>query len=410
LTLQDISTDYQDKLNNLGLGSNDLRSEMNLLSNKLAMAKSSSELETIEILNLDSETSEASTNLDDADYSDSSFGGAYSTAEEYKQITVELENGIDLSQYDMENGSLKFELYLEKANLFEDFNAELGNIQDVQEIQWTKKAFPWIVDGWNEIRMSIGRGIKTGEIDWQDTSHFRLYFKLKGENKVRIKNIKVEAQKKKEANSDSIFVLDGGTIKLDSMENQNTLILALDEKASDMNTKINNQQELINSIQSQVDNINSLNSLNSAKVEANSSDISFIKSVLGLDRVANAGDVDILGKLSAEKTESGQMLIKVSDEAKRTIGASIITPVEIDTNEDGIDDETGSDGKRVFVETIMANPQSKIFVTSKKATDQNLSVTSIVEKEGFWVEVRKPVTEDLPFDWWMVEESNIVTP
>lgn len=197
------------------------------------------------------------------------------------------------------------------------------------------------------------------------------------------------------------------------MESQNTLILALDTKMSEMNSKIGNQQELIDSIQAQVNDINNRNEayeLNVAKIEETANETSLIKRILGLDRAANAGDVDILGKLSAEKTESGQMLIKVSEEAKRTIGESAITEVKIDANDDKIDDETGSDGKKVFVESLMANSKSKVFVTSKKATSQSLAVTSIIEKQGFWVEVENPVKEDLEFDWWMVEEKDVIAP
>ena len=411
LSLKIISNYSKDSINNLGFNVNSIRDEMNFITNKLVATKFGLAPEIKSVYDFSKSSDEVSTNLENSSFNDESFGGRYYAAGEHNQISVELENGIDLSQYDMENGNLQFEIYIEKANLFEDFNAELGNIQDEKEIQWNKAAFPWLVDGWNTVKLSMSSGYEIGQVDWEKISHFRVFFKFKGENEIRIRNVKVQASKKTNTNSSALFALGGNTLELSSMENQNTLILALDGKASEMNTKINNQQALIDSIQAQVNEINSNSGvLNTAQIEANTGEISLIKSILGLGRVANAGDVDILGKLSAEKTESGQMLIKVSEEAKRTIGESAITSVKVDVNNDKIDDETRSDGKKVFVESLMANAKSRIFVTSKKATDQNLAVTSIVDKLGFWVEVKNQVSEDLTFDWWMVEENNVIVP
>jgi hypothetical protein len=412
LAMQSNLTDAADKIGNLGLGFNSIRGEINSLYGKILAGESSNLPEKISIFYFSSPSSEVETSLQNAGNADGSFGGDYAVLGEYNEIKVALAEGVDLSQYDTENGSLEFEVYMEDADLFQDFRTELGNLMDEKEIQWNEPAHPYFIDGWNTVKMPFRSAFQTGEVDWSSVSHFRIYFKFKGENVVRVRNAQVEVRQKSVNGSGTMFSLDGRILELSSDENQNELLLALDQKAGDFDSRITNQQALIDAIQLQVNDLNdqSAAALTLAKIQENRDEISLIRSVLGMDRVANAADIDILGKLSAESTETGQMFIKVNEEAKRTIGDSTITSVKIDENKDGIDDATGSDGKKVFIPTVMANSKSKIFVTSKKATDQTLAVTEITENEGFWVEVKTPVEEDLDFDWWMVEENDVINP
>jgi hypothetical protein len=173
------------------------------------------------------------------------------------------------------------------------------------------------------------------------------------------------------------------------------------------------------------DSVNSLalnGELITAQIEANSAEISLIKSVLlGLDLSSIASNANILGKLNTEETANGQLLIKVNEEANHTIGKYIICPplIEVDSEGkcaiaqvdvapvDGLDDITLNplrDGKSEVVKTKVIKANSKVFITPKSAIGQPLAVTNIIEGESFTVEVENPVTENLEFDWWIMEE------
>ena len=116
--------------------------------------------------------------------------------------------------------------------------------------------------------------------------------------------------------------------------------------------------------------------------------------MLGIDRVANPGDVDLLGQLSAVGIETGKLVINVIDKDAPTIGDAAIVVVA---------DGTDSDGMSIVVKTKAADKNSKVFVTPKDVTDQPLAVTDIKDGESFTVKVKNPVTDDLHFDWWIVE-------
>ena len=38
------------------------------------------------------------------------------------------------------------------------------------------------------------------------------------------------------------------------------------------------------------------------------------------------------------------------------------------------------------------------------------SSVKVLKRQGFWVEVKNPVDADLNFDWWMVEEADVINP
>jgi len=335
------------------------------------------------------ESSAVTSSLTGTEFLENAFSGNYTTPDTYNEIKVE-NSGIDLGQYKIEDGYLKFQIFMEDADTISDFVTELGNETDAREIQWNLSAHPYFFDGWNEVSLKISDGFQTGEIDWANLNYFRVYFKFQATNQIRIKDVKLTVAKT--------------TITLVADTNTSETVLPLDATAENSTSTIANQQDLVN-------NLNTGSSeLQLAQTQSNTADIDLIKSILGLNNSASASDVDILGKLSAEETESGKILIKVNEEAKRTIGEAVLYAIDNDADGNGLDDEFGNDGKRIFVPTAMANSKVKIFVTSKKATDQSLAVTSILDGQGFIVEVKNPVAEDLPFDWWLVEESGILAP
>jgi len=129
------------------------------------------------------------------------------------------------------------------------------------------------------------------------------------------------------------------------------------------------------------------------------------------------GDVSITGKLKAKILETGGISIEVVDVDAPTIGTAVITPVSVDVDNDGKDDETGSDGKSVEVMTKAMMPMvkgSRIFTNFK----DNPSAFSWVEKiktaegdyVGFRVKLSQPITNPVKLDWWLIEQKDNFAP
>jgi hypothetical protein len=127
--------------------------------------------------------------------------------------------------------------------------------------------------------------------------------------------------------------------------------------------------------------------------------------------------VDLLqGKLEAEGVVAGAFTVRVSDEEAKTIGEAVLYPTAKDENNDGKDDYTEKDmdsdevknrnGKMIEIRTTSAKFNSKIFVTPKNVTEAVLAVTQISDGEGFRVEVKNQLSEEIRFDWWIVETEN----
>jgi hypothetical protein len=118
-----------------------------------------------------------------------------------------------------------------------------------------------------------------------------------------------------------------------------------------------------------------------------------------------SGNIDLgSGKLEADGIVAGAFTVKVVDEERKTLGTEILKSVKIDENWDGIDDMYPEiNGKSILVKTKAAGESSKVFVTAKTLTDKPLAVTEILPGVGFKVEIRDAVSEDITFDWWIVE-------
>ena len=126
------------------------------------------------------------------------------------------------------------------------------------------------------------------------------------------------------------------------------------------------------------------------------------------------GNVDLLeGKLKATLLETGGLTIEVVDPDAATIGTAIIQPVSADADSDGTDDETGSDGKSVIVNTNAMIPMvngSRIF-TSFKGNPGGFNWVEKVKNDddefvGFKIRVSEPVTDEIKVDWWLVEQKD----
>ena len=249
-----------------------------------------------------------------------------------------------------------------------------------------------------------------------------------------------EQQQEIEIHKDSI-----AGIELKTAENVITvsdLKLSIDgqlEKISDtLKSDEENAKEQKDSLDDLKDQIEELKSrtnadLNLAQLESDAQDINYLKTLLGITDGGTAGDISLIGNLKAEKVivsgvETIELKIKSNDDDALTIGEDEIKTVEKDENKDGVDDETGLDGTKVYIKTKAVKDTSRIFVTASgapevkgdykvKDSDGNTQTVTMEMNEplyigkveagkGFEVKIAHPVTEDVQFHWWIVEDGN----
>lgn len=120
-----------------------------------------------------------------------------------------------------------------------------------------------------------------------------------------------------------------------------------------------------------------------------------------------SGNLDLEdGKLKAQEISVNELSVK-NDGKNRAVGQGNISPMKQDGNLDGFDDSTLSDGKSVKIETGLVAENSHIFVTPRSGTafSGTLTVTETRTGEYFKVSVPEPVSEDIPFDWLVVNED-----
>ena len=180
------------------------------------------------------------------------------------------------------------------------------------------------------------------------------------------------------------------------------------------------QSTLLASIQSQIDELKSQTNqgLNATQIGTNTADISELKVIFGLDQGNPVGDVSITGKLTAETTETGALIIKISDNSNPTIGTATITPANSSTSTStdtsasttsDIISDSGSDGKSVIVTTTAVTDSCKVFTNF----ENNPGGYSWIEKlknakgnyTGFKINLSQPVTKDTKVDWWIVDQN-----
>jgi hypothetical protein len=153
------------------------------------------------------------------------------------------------------------------------------------------------------------------------------------------------------------------------------------------------QDNLIAILQTQILELqNKLNTeTNLAQIDLNTQDMTFVKLLLGVDRVKNPEDVDILGKLSSKTLSTGGIEITLIDPEAPTIGTALLKMGD----------------KTVAVLTKAVNSKSKIFVAPKStvAIQYPLTVTKINDGASFEVSVFDVLGNDAEFDWWIVESN-----
>ncbi|HCU70421.1 MAG TPA: hypothetical protein DIC35_01545, partial [Candidatus Moranbacteria bacterium] len=185
-----------------------------------------------------------------------------------------------------------------------------------------------------------------------------------------------------------------------SLVNQQTSI-------NNQEARIDNQEILLQTLQSQIQELQTLTNseLNLAQIDQNSTDISYLKTLLGINP-EKPNEISILGKLTAESIETGVLTIKVVDQEAATIGTAVICPAgkTADDNGECTIEQVSADGKSVVVKTGEVSKESKIFVTVKKADEVvPAKVGEIVEGESFGIEIGKSFDNLVEIDWWIVE-------
>jgi hypothetical protein len=179
-------------------------------------------------------------------------------------------------------------------------------------------------------------------------------------------------------------------------------------------------ENLANVINDQVIELQAQAKIDQSAILGNKTEIDYLETLLGINRVNNPTDISILGKFSAETTETGMVIVKNLDADEKSIGKAMICPglleindkgrcsiEQVDVDEDGLDDKTGNEishGKKAVVKTTRVNENSRIFLTPKMAIDSSLAVTKISTGEFFEVEIKNAVSSEMEFDWWIVEE------
>jgi hypothetical protein len=184
-------------------------------------------------------------------------------------------------------------------------------------------------------------------------------------------------------------------------------ILDMQEEANDNADIIEELQLTLQSMQSGISLLNAMGATDIEKLTnllaINPDELLIAKieddnRILTFDGIMNVDKI-IVGEIEIEKLS----VIENSDEAM--VGRWVICPVEESYDEDLLkcvfDDN--ANGKKVFVKTEVAGDDSHIFVTPKGDASQILSVKEIIEGEGFVVESKSEVEDEIIFDWFIVK-------
>jgi len=174
------------------------------------------------------------------------------------------------------------------------------------------------------------------------------------------------------------------------------------EKLEEIENQFENQDDLIADLQSQISELQRITDqeLKLAQTDLNTQEIELLKMAMGIEYIyeeedgeqvlksIELGSNDFIKKFKAEETETGKLVINISDEDEATIGEGVI--------------EEGESSVTISQDNI--SEDSRIFVTPRVVTEQSLAVTDISDGE-FTVEVSEEVADEdgLPFDWWIIE-------
>ncbi len=176
----------------------------------------------------------------------------------------------------------------------------------------------------------------------------------------------------------------------------------LDKKIKAVNSDISGLSDRMDKIEKQMEELKLLSNqeLNIARIEANKTDISYLKTLLGTERVKNPGDIDILGKIKAEDIEALGIVKAKNIEVENSLKGKMLM----------LSNETTGKGKikagetETEIKTPYASESVKISITPKgDAFDRVLFYDDVKERESFKVKIKKPADEgDINFDWLII--------
>jgi hypothetical protein len=388
------TTVLEKNINTLGAGTNFLRDRMEKIATQNFVTTDNRVAQTVSFENFSTENqAEISSNLIETKLADQTFVGKYQTAGSYGEIKVDLGEKKDFSASDTEAGYLTFEIYLENAEGLNDFNTELGNVMDQNELQWNRANHPYFTTGWNTVRLALGEGIKNGEVDWSALNYFRVYFNSTQTQEIKIRNINLELKSKYVPLAQTIDAKDldlfnntdqGVALKdifgeLDSIKTQELASLQV-------NTKLTNDLKIMR------DQVALLQEQTKAVID--------LSLAMSLDNVLYRdaeGSVLGLNIIEAEKVEAQEVETKKveaenyvvsenSDPAKNNVGSVIVRIGQ----------------QEVLVENSGVTIDSKIIVTPVGSSPVAWVISDKINNQGFKIKLDKPAEFDIAFDYWVI--------
>ncbi len=165
-----------------------------------------------------------------------------------------------------------------------------------------------------------------------------------------------------------------------------------DSRITDLQNQMGDQQSLIAKLQTQIDELKQMTNqdLNLAQIQANKNDIDLIKLVLGLDRVANPGDVQLLGKLETDGVVAGAFTLKIVENQDPLFGK----------------DKISAGDTKVTIKNKNVSKGSLINITLTSDTQSQAVYVSSQEDGKFEVAVKEKADKDITFNWWIMETND----
>lgn len=179
----------------------------------------------------------------------------------------------------------------------------------------------------------------------------------------------------------------------------------INAKLATLDTNITTIQDLNARLEAQ---IQSLRELTNQNIALTNDMFESITNLTSTDTFTKNGDFEILGTLTSEVLETGQLVIKINEDNK-TIGSAFICPAEKILSSDAktCAEDASGDGKSVKVLTNNVTDRSKIFITfTDDLEGKSYFISSKKKGESFTVKLSEPIEageDKLDFDWWIVE-------
>ncbi|MFZ2188831.1 MAG: FISUMP domain-containing protein, partial [Candidatus Moraniibacteriota bacterium] len=371
-------------------------SQINLLSTKLnsanaLLSQNSQPTQELSFYQFKNTSSELSSSLTEQVIENNQFSATYNSPNNFQELAINLGDSsqLDLSAKDQSQSYLVYDVYFEDSAKLEDFHTELGNIQDQKELEWSRSGHPFFLSGWNEVRLSLSDGARTGEIDFQRVNYFRAYFKLANNTNLKFKNIRIEtkasyiplAQAVDTKNLDLLNNIDQGTALKDIFGKLELQVLTnekLDNQVSELGKNLKKLQDQLDLVQTQsqavIDFALALNMNNLIYKDVN-------------------GNVNLgLGSLEATEVKAKKVqaedyvVSENTDPLKNNVGSVIIRVGQ----------------QEVLVENENVMYDSKIIVTPVGSSPVNWVISDKMDNVGFKIKLDKPAQFDIAFDYWVI--------